>query len=139
MTRAVPVTFAVLLAVACGDNASSPTSPTTTTAVTELLIGSLSVGGSRFYSFTLSSAGTVSVMLASVTSPITGSPVAKALEIGVGVPAGTGCATTTAQSAAAALTSQMIVSLQAGTFCVRVADTGELTSAVNFALRFTHP
>jgi hypothetical protein len=134
--------LAILAAVtlACGDE-TSPTSPTDTTPVSTSVTyaGTLDAGASRFYSFTNSAAGSVTAFLASVTSPDTKLPIAVPLELGIGVPAGTGCATTTTQLVAPGLVPQMTTSLAAGVFCLRVADAGELRAPVTFAVRFTHP
>jgi hypothetical protein len=139
--RLLAIAALAALAVACGDD--SPTSPadtTTTSAATSITYtGTLDVGGSRFYSFSNAAAGSVTAFLASVTSPATRLPVAVPLEIGLGVPAGTGCSTTTTQIVAPGLVSQMTVSLAAGVFCLRVADAGELRAPVAFAVRFSHP
>ena len=138
--RMLAIAAVATLAVACGDE-GSPTSPTDTTPVTASVTyaGTLDVGASRFYSFTNSAAGSVTAFLASVTVTDTRLPLAVPLELGIGVPAGTGCATTTTQVVAPGLVSQMTVSLAAGVFCLRVADAGELRAPVAFAVRFTHP
>jgi hypothetical protein len=138
--RMLTIAVVAALTVACGDEAS-PTSPTDTTPVTTSVTyaGTLDVGAARFYSFTNSAAGSVTAFLASVTSPDTRLPIAAPLELGIGVPAGTGCATTTTQVVGPGLVSQMTVSLAAGVFCLRVADAGELRAPISFAVRFTHP
>ena len=137
------VLIAAVLAVvtiACGDD-ESPTEPssTTSTATTVTYTGTIDAGGSRFYSFTNAAAGSVTAFLASVTATDTRLPLAVPLEIGVGVPAGTGCATTTTQIVTPGLVSQMTVTLAAGTFCLRVADAGGLQAPAAFAVRFSHP
>ena len=125
---------------ACGGDAS-PTEPTGTTASSSSVTytGTLDAGGARFYSFTNAAAGSVTALLASVATPETKTPVSVPLELGIGVPAGTGCATTTTQIVTAGLVSQMTASLAAGVFCLRVADAGELRAPVTFAVRFSHP
>jgi hypothetical protein len=128
---------AALFAAAC--NSAAPTGPSTVTLTTETFAGSLAVGSSRFYSFTIASGGTVSLTLASVSSPADGTALADPLEIGIGTPAGTGCAVTAARQTAAALTAQLQTAAASGIHCVRVSDPGGLPAPVNFALRFTHP
>jgi len=138
--RLLIVALLAALAVACGDDPSSTApSSTTSTTTTVTYAGTIDVGGSRFYSFSNAAAGSVTAFLASVTSPATRLPVAVPLEIGIGVPAGTGCSTTTTQMVAPGLVPQMTVSLAAGVFCLRVADAGELRAPVAFAVRFSHP
>ena len=140
MMRPLALSLAALAAAACGTgDTTTPTGPTTVTLTTETFAGSLAVGGSRFYSFSVSSGGTVRVTLASVTSPADGTALGHALEIGLGTPAGTGCATSVVGQAAPALVAQLLSSSQPGVRCVRVSDVGELTGPVNFAVRFTHP
>jgi hypothetical protein len=138
--RMLAITALAALGAACGDDAS-PTSPTSTTPTTTSVTyaGTIDAGGSRFYSFTNGAAGTVTAFLASVTAPDSKLPLPVALELGLGVPAGTGCATTTTQIVTPGLVSQMTASLAAGVFCLRVADAGDLRAPATFAVRFTHP
>ena len=140
-SRLLSLTLLAAVTAACGDDtATSPTDTDTAATATQVTYtGTIDVGGSRFYSFTNSAAGSVTAFLASVTAPDTRLPVSTALEMGVGVPAGTDCATTTTQIVSPSLASQMTVSLAAGVFCLRVADAGELKAPVTFAVRFTHP
>jgi hypothetical protein len=128
------------LTAGCGDD-MSPTSPTATTSTTTTVTyaGTIDVGGSRFYSFTNSEAGSVTAFLASVTGADGRAVLSMPLELGIGVPAGTGCATTSTQIVSPGLVSQMSVSLAAGVFCLRVADAGELRGPITFAVRFIHP
>ncbi|HZI82245.1 MAG TPA: hypothetical protein VFD69_22165 [Vicinamibacterales bacterium] len=138
--RMLTMAAVAVLTMGCGDD-DSPTSPTDTTPATTAVTyaGTLDVGGSRFYSFTNGASGSVTAFLASVASPDTRLPLTLPLEIGIGVPAGTGCALTTAQIVAPGLVSQMSASLPAGVFCLRVADAGDLRGPVTFAVRFSHP
>ena len=134
--------FAALAAfcVGCGDG-DSATAPTDTeqvfTSVT--YTGTLDAGAARFYSFTNNASGSVTAFLASVTSVESKQPVALPLEIGIGIPAGTGCATTTTQLVTPGLVAQVSASLAAGVYCVRVADAGEIKAPITFAVRFVHP
>jgi hypothetical protein len=129
-----------LVTAACGDDMpTSPSASSTVSTSTVTFTGSLAVGGSRFYSFTNAAAGDVTVLLASVAAVETRLPLGVPLELGIGVPAGTGCGVTTTQLVSPGLVSQMNVSLAADTFCLRVADAGELRTPASFAVRFTHP
>ena len=124
----------------CGDE-DSATAPTDTeqvfTSVT--YTGTLEAEAARFYSFTNNAAGSVTAFLASVTSVDSKQPVAVPLEIGIGIPAGTGCAATTTQLVTPGLVTQLSASLAAGVYCVRVADAGEMKAPITFAVRFVHP
>jgi hypothetical protein len=136
------LTFALCTAAMfCGcSKDATPTSPsdTATTAPAPILFnGSLEPRTARFYSYSLTTAGTVSAMLASVE--LNGKPMSNALEIGLGIPAGTGCSVIVAQNAAPLLIPQLRQDFGAGTYCVRVADVDGLPAAMNFTVRVTHP
>jgi hypothetical protein len=133
--RRIAIAVAAALTMAC--EASTPTGPITLR--TETFTGSLAVGASRFYSFTVTAGGTVSVTLASVTSQADGATLTQPLEIGIGVPAGTGCSTSVATSVSSGLVTQLQMSAGTGVHCVRVSDTAGLPLPINFSLRFTHP
>jgi hypothetical protein len=137
------VVFPLLVAASlCAAGCSgSSTSPTTTVSgtVTEVFAGTLSVGGSSFYSFTVSSTGTASVTLASITTGVPGPAANIAVNMGLGVPAGIGCPVTTSVTVGPALTAQIAQILDPGIYCVNIADVGNLTAAVNFAIRILHP
>jgi hypothetical protein len=138
--RVLIATVLAVVTIACGDD-ESPTEPSSTTSTTTTVTyaGTIDAGGSRFYSFTNAAAGSVTAFLASVTAVDSRLPLATPLELGIGVPAGTDCATTITQIVSPALVSQMTASLAAGVFCLRVADAGELRAPVTFAVRFSHP
>jgi hypothetical protein len=123
----------------CGRLNQSGTAPTEVTITTQVFQGVLPVGGSRFYSFTVTQGGTASFMLASISSPGSGVAVQTVLGLGTGVPAGTGCAVSESITTSASLRSQFTRSLTPGIYCVNVWDVGNLASTVNFAVRFEHP
>ncbi len=129
----------VLLGVACSDDLETPTSATATATgpVTILFSGTLQPRTSRFYSYTLTTAGSVSALLASVER--NGVPAANPLEIGIGVPAGTGCAVTMSAHVSASLIPQLRHDAPVGTYCVRVADTEGLSAPTTFTIRVIHP
>ena len=126
-----------IAAAACGETVETPTSATTTDPVTVLFSGTLQPRSSRFYSYTLRSVGTVTAMLASLER--NGVPVNHTLELGLGVPAGTGCAVSAAASTTTALVPQLRQDATIGTYCVRIADVDGLPSAMNFTIRVIHP
>lgn len=129
----------VLAGIACSDEIDSPTSPTTTTAAptTILFSGTLQPRTSRFYSYTVSSAGSVSALLASVER--NGVPAPNALELGVGTPAGTGCGVTLSANVSSTLVPQLRHDAAAGTYCVRVMDIDGLPAPMTFTIRVIHP
>jgi hypothetical protein len=135
----------VMLLAACGLNAScreamqATTGPTRSTLTTAHFSGSLSPGAGRFYAFTVSEPGSVTVLLASVTASTSGTPLAIPLALGVGIPRGTGCGLIDRIEASPALVAQLIHSVNPGVYCIEVADLGRAPGAVNFATRFTYP
>jgi hypothetical protein len=129
------------LGVNCG-TAETPTSPTTTEVVTARVVvfsGTLSVGGSRFYSFTASQAGTATLTLASLARGTNGPAVPATVGLGLGIPSGADCAMTSSVTTGAMLTAQITGDLQPGIYCARIADVGRLTEAVSFAIRIVFP
>jgi hypothetical protein len=129
-----------LLGAGCGSD-STPTTPSTSTVtnITEVFVGTLNVRGSSFYSFSVLTAGSVSIMLASITVARPGPTANIPVSLGVGVPAGEGCNTTQSTTVGPALTSQLTATLTPGVYCANVADVGNLTSSVGFAIRIIHP
>jgi hypothetical protein len=122
----------------CGESVDSVTGPTAVTPTTEHFAGTLAVGQSRFYSFSVTQAGSATFMLASVTLFGSGIAVSTPLGLGLGVPQGTSCAVSARVDVTPALVAQLTQSIEPGVYCVEVADIGRLTAAVNFAVRFTH-
>lgn len=134
--------IAACLAAACGDDPTAPSSTEddTPVATTEFFVGSLDVGGSRFYSISVASEGTVSVTLASLVAAAAPSRVsADTISLGLGIPAGTGCAVSASVDASPALVAQLSTASPAGIHCVRVSDPGHLVQPMNFAVRIIHP
>jgi len=121
----------------CGDD--TPTSPTSAlTLTTESFTGTLTVNGQRFYAFNAPSGSAVSVLLANLRTADTPALPSTAVGLGVGIPAGTGCAVANSVVTTPALTSQFQASVDSGIHCVAIFDTGALTEAVSFAIRFSH-
>ena len=133
--------LAGLAVSACSSSTTTTPSTTTTTAATytELFIGTLSRGGSLFYSFSPVGSGTASATLASVATARIGPVQPVPLSVGIGIPSAWDCAATTSVIAAPGLTAQASSAVVAGTYCVRVADVGQLTGDVTFAVRIVHP
>ncbi len=142
--RILPALGAVvaIASVAAGcSGTTTPTAPSTTSSTTtEFFTGTLPIGGSSFYSFTLRAAGAVDVTLASLRA---GSPLLDVLHpsltLGLGTPAGTGCQLDAQAQAAPALTAQLNDSMTSGIHCVSVSDSGSLDQAATFVIRVVHP
>lgn len=134
--------FALLpLLAACGDSPTSPTDTASTTSVasTQVFEGTLDVGGSSFYSFSVSQSGTLTVSFASLTLVGRSAALPVVMRVGVGIPAGEGCAVTQSIDTAPALTSQFSTTLTTGIFCLSIADIGSLPGSATFSIRFSHP
>ena len=141
--------LALLATGACGDS-DSPTSPTdastttTTTAtaaepsVSEAFTGTLGVKGSAFYSFEVSAYGTVNVTLHNVGG-VTGVPESVWVGLGIGVPDGTDCSTTTSANTQAGGGPHISTVLEAGRYCVRIYDVGNLAAPTPFSASIVHP
>lgn len=138
-SRLVAATLVLAATCACHEPSNPVSAPTEVTVSTFVFTGTLPVGGQKFYSFTVSDAGTIQAMLASLTVGTTPAPAAR-VQFAIGVPAGTGCSTSvTAITAGASLVPQITANLGEGIYCVSVTDTGTLTRDMNFAIRVMHP
>ena len=125
---------------AAGCSNASVTTPSTSTAATstEYFTGTLTPGGSAFYSFNVSNAGTAEVTLASMTSAKIGPATPFTLRVGLGTPLGEGCSTIRTIDTPPGLSAQLLNALGAGTSCVNVADIGSIRGSVLFAVRIVH-
>ena len=125
--------------VACDNGPSIEDNPIVTapitSPVTESFASQLFVGGSASRTFTAAKAGTATITLVSA-----GPPTTVKLGFGIGVPdaLGSGCLFTRSAEAAVAGTS-FSLPVDAGTYCVRVYDTGTLTANTAFAITIVRP
>lgn len=112
---------------------TTPTTPTTS-PVTETYTSQLFVGGSTSHGFTAAKAGTATVTLVSAGPPST-----IKVGFGVGVPDvyGSGCLFT--RSADSTAGASFSLPVDAGTYCVRVYDIGNLTENISFSLTIVRP
>jgi hypothetical protein len=142
MTRALVVTC-VLLVTSCGsDSVTSPTSSSTTVTVaaptvTDVFSGTLPVSGSRFFSFTTSAYGTINVTLTSVAGEFV--PGTVMVGIGIGQPSGTECVTSSSLNTASGSSPQISGPYAAATYCVRIADIGNLFATASFSITVAYP
>jgi hypothetical protein len=139
LVRIVACVWTLSLA-GCG-NSGTTTSPsaTTTTSSTEYFTGTLSPTTSQFYSFTVNTAGAVTVTLASTSTARIGAAASARLSLGLGTPSGFGCAPTQSADVTPGLNAQLsTASSAAGIYCVDVADPGDLATDVTFVIRIVH-
>ena len=141
MAKTIAAAGLALTMCGCGgsDLGSTTTPILDAGPTTALFEGQLAVGGSAFYSFTVSTTGNTNVMLASVTTTTSpGSESSVILGLALGTPLGTDCTITSALPASAALQSPLVGNLTPGIYCARVYDIGNLRLPVRFAIRIVH-
>ena len=132
--------LAAILCGACGDDA--PTAPSTTapTRYTEMIAGTLAVGGAQFYSFTVGTSGATDVTLLSLRpAGVPTTTLGTTIGVGLGTPAGTDCALKNAITTAPALVKQISVTTEPSIYCVKIADVGGLSGTVDYNVRVIHP
>jgi hypothetical protein len=141
MKAAVLALFVAALAAAGCGGGSSPATTTTAPSANSLetFSGILAPGGSIFYSFAASTAGTANVTLASLTSSSTPAASTTAVGLGLGNPVGTGCTLLTTMNVKPALTAQLTSPVAVDVYCVQIQDVGNLTAPLDFTIRISHP
>lgn len=135
----------LLTSPGCSDSPTSPSSTDTTTTstaaaaptFTEEFAATVPVTGSAFYSFTVTTYGTVNVSLTRVGGQYVPSTVT--LGLGLGKPEAETCTTTTSVSTPAGTGPQLSAVYEPGVYCVKVSDVGNLYSAANFAVTIAYP
>jgi ABC-type glycerol-3-phosphate transport system substrate-binding protein len=128
-----------LVCAGCSDD--TPTSPSTPTvappSITETWEGTLAVGGSRFYSFSVGQNGTVNVTLTNLFEK--GEDSATQVGLSLGYPAATGCLANTSVTVAAAVNPQVTNTFAPGIYCAKIADAGNLAGPAQFRIVIAHP
>jgi hypothetical protein len=126
--------------VACDNvDESIPTTPTTPTTITETLTGAITVNGAETKTFNVTASGLVTVTLKSVTPQGTETPDATiAVGLGLGTWNGVVCQTVLSNDNALAGTTVIGQVAGIGTLCVRVYDTGKLSTAIDYAVDVVH-
>lgn len=131
------------LLAGCGGDAT-PTSPTTIApavvnppSVTDTWEGTLAVGATRFYSYSVGLNGTVNVTLESLG----GAQVDENTQVslGNGYPSGTGCLVSSSSDTKPAAEPQLSTTLAPGVYCVKLTDAGTLSAPVSFRILIAHP
>ena len=134
MTRRLFVIFvaAALAGAGCG---SSPTTPTTPVSpVTETFSSIVYPQGTASQQFVAAKAGTVTLTLGALASP---GPVG--LGIGITQQTGLGCFLSTIVQATADTLAQITAPVDAGSYCVKVFDVGNLTVPTAFSVTIVRP
>jgi hypothetical protein len=130
------------LASGCSNSSTSPSTPATpsTTAFRERYTSVLPVGGTKFYSFSIATAGTVTATLESIGGA--GVPSSVVVNLGVGTPFQSSCSanyTAVQVIGDAGLTAVVTGSQQPGALCVAVNDVGNLFAPATFTVVIDHP
>jgi hypothetical protein len=123
---------------ACGGDSTTAPTATATQPAREVFSGTLAAGGSSFYSFSVLTAGSVSLTFVSLTDG-NGRTLSTPLTMGMGVPAGEGCGVTTSVTAPPSLSAQLTNMAGVSIYCVQLSDAGALTAPANFGVRIVHP
>lgn len=127
-----------LTAAACEVDTSSPLNPNPIGSLThESFTGTLPVGGSRFYSFTVPKEGAVLFTLLSLR--VANVEVADRVVLGVGGPVGTGCSLRNSVTTGSGPNPQFQAQLTPGVYCVHIGDGGTLTAPAAFAINIARP
>ncbi len=136
MRSALPVLLVItLVASACDDSPTQPTTPVAPSTFTETFSGTLPALGTSFYSFSVFQTGQVSLMFGSLTPAGTDTPLDTPVWIGFGIPKGTGCDVSSPVLISPGLTYQVSNLFLPGTYCVNINDPGSLSGAADFAIR----
>lgn len=139
MKRAIfPLVFCLVLATvpACGNDSTSPDTGTATGTLTEAFASVLQERGSATRSFNVAKAGTVSIQLLSLSQS------GAIMALGWGTFSGTTCTITKSVQTAANSASnspQIAGDLNAGDYCVKISDVGNLNTIATFTIYITKP
>jgi hypothetical protein len=108
--------------------------------VTETFAGTLSVGGSAFYSFSTAVTGDVTATLTNIGGD--GVPPSVVVNLGIGSLSGFNCSgsSTAVQITGTAQVSALVTSSEpAGVHCVVISDIGNLFAPATFTVTIAHP
>jgi hypothetical protein len=120
---------------ACTTYFETPTSPTTTAAPDPSTFAShLVKGGSASRAFAVTNAGSIQVMLSSVTPSVI-------VGVGLGIPRpdGSGCHLGKSVETTAGSDPQITALADSGMYCVKIYDVGHVEDSVSFAITVSHP
>jgi hypothetical protein len=137
------VCVCVVLAAGCSDDtptspSDTPTTPTPAApTVTEQFDGVVPVGGSKFYSFTTTTYGTINLTLTTVGGSFV--PATVMVGVGIGQPSGTDCIATTTVNTAAGSTAQVTGNYDPAVYCAKVSDIGNLFAPATFTMAIAYP
>jgi hypothetical protein len=144
--RAVWLSVALVAFLATGCKHNTTTSPTTTTTTTttpstaptttEEFDGTLGVGATASYLFTVSQAGSVTATLVSISGAVV--PATVQVRLGIGTPDDAGGCTTTTMSLANSASPTLSTTEQPGNYCANITDVGNLAGTAAFVVTIAH-
>lgn len=126
-----------LVAAGCSSPSAAPTPTPAAPTLSETFVGTLKVGGSAFYSFTVNQYGTVNLTLNSLNVDNQASDIQ--LTLSIGQPGGTDCVVSTSQTTAAGSTPQVTGTFDPGVYCAKLVDIAPLPSPGLFNITIAHP
>jgi hypothetical protein len=121
------------------DNSTSPTTPTTPTITEPAFTGTLHVGGTQIFTFSVTQVGPLTVVLNSA-----GPPPTIVVGLAIGTPTfattGTTCSPIQTFNAQAGVSAPQISGTvsTSGPYCIAVYDTGTLTADITFSVTVAH-
>lgn len=107
------------------------------TLTVETFSGTLPVGGSRFYSFTVPQSGLTTVTLVSLKQDGVNSNTI--VLVGLGAPRGTECLLIDGRQVTADVVAQVSLTPDPGVYCARISDAGNLTGPADFSINIVRP
>ena len=129
-----PTTPSITVALAASTTAEPvPAAPTSS----RLYEGTLVPGTSQYYSFSFTTYGGVLVTLEGLSDE--SGPISVPVEVALGTPRGTECSALTIVAAIPFDQPHISDTLQGGTYCVRIADPGQLPRQLDFSIRIDTP
>jgi hypothetical protein len=141
---ALALIVGVLGSIGCGHSSTAPSTTTTTTTTTssapaittETFSGTLGVGATTFYPFTVAETGTVTATLVSIGG--TGVPSTVQVRLGIGTADDVGCNATAMQIVNTS--SPVVTSSESpGNYCANITDVGNLFAPATFTVNIAHP
>lgn len=133
--------LAAAIAAGAGCGTTPPSTPTVPTVsvpvVVETYTDALPQLGSKFYSFSTSSSGSISLTLLSLTE--NGAASTDQLSLAIGQPLATDCSIIQNANASPGTTAQVTLTEPAGVYCARIFDGGTLTNPATFTVNIAHP
>lgn len=97
----------------------------------------LPAGGSAFYSFSVTQYGTVNITLSEIGGAYV--PASAWIGLGLGTPSGTDCATTSTVNVAPGTGPHLTGTYEAGVYCAKIWDIGNLFGSANVRVVIAHP